>query len=159
MGFATCKAAIMPPPPSVGLENHSSFSSPPCQSVSGAFCGPKMLKEPLFGDSNCLPPSLLAPRVLLWPEPAPWSSFPLWQAVEVLAHSGFLCNHATIYFIPWRFLYSGGGSVHAAHFLPPPNDKPTHPFCFVGFTENHQGEKEKVTKNPHGRDVTVLELT
>jgi len=71
------------------------------------------------------------------------------QTLEVLASTGFLFTLAAIYLISWSFLSSGWGTVYAAaHFLPPPNDKPTSHFCFVGFTENHQGKKEKITREP-----------
>lgn len=128
---------------------------PPHQSMSSAFCGPKMMKEPLFGDSSSLP-SLLAPRAS--PQTAACSHdlvFLFARHARSWPALGVFFNHATIYSVPWSFLSSGGGSVYAAHFLPLPNDKHTRPFCFVGFTENHQGEKEKITKYPRGRDVTV----
>ena len=76
------------------------------------------------------------------PKPPQWQC----QILNLLCHKrtpGFFLT--LLQSISWSFLSSGWGRVYAAaHFLPPPDDKPTSHFCFVGFTENHR-EKEKIT--------------
>lgn len=104
--------------------------------------------------SSCLETQAPFPcqEFLLDPSQLPWSSFPFDRTLEISPSFGFLFNLATMDFVPRSFHSSGRGWVYAAHFLPPPNDKPTRPFCSVGFTENHQEEKEN-NKRTHVEEM------
>lgn len=123
---------------------------PPCsQCPLRAFCGPKVTKEPLFWKLK-LPSFTLAPRAS--PQTPACSPDRLslrarqprsWPAL------GFSLTLLQSTVFPGVFsLQAEARSTQPLNFLPPPNDKPTSHFCSVRFTENHQGEKEKITKEP-----------
>lgn len=149
LSFATGEASIIPPPSTVCFESHSLFSSPTLQSNVLCILWPQDEKRaPVW--------RLKLPSLAKSFSSTPASSHDLLFLLTEHSRScpalGFSLTLLQWTLFPGSFHSSGRGWVYAAHFLPPPNDKPTHPFCSVGFTENHQEEKEN-NKRTHVEEM------